>query len=488
MLTPQQVRALKEKLLYIDNKQRKVVPFRHNTVQKLYNQRKGLRNIILKARQMGLSADELASMFVEAITIPNTTCVVVSHETLATKRLLDRIHFYYDSMEDPKPVLGSGSRTEMSFPELHSTIYIGTAGSMTFGRGDRIDHAHLSEIAFYEDGERIINAVEEAVPMDGIITMESSPNGEGNAFFEWWAKANEGRNSYKPLFFPWWLNPEYSMPAGHPLALEEDRGKLFFTEDELELIAKHNLTENQIRWRRYKIANKGALFFQEYPEDSVSCFITAGDPVFNSFELDRMASECYEGTFHPSGWQVWIPPEEVVGSPVLAADTSAGAPNGSFSAFVVLDDLWRVCATYQKRVEPQYFAQVVREAGEWYGNCLVVVERNFTGYTVLSHLQDYPNLYYQRDFVTGKTTTQRGWWTNEQTKEHMRTALRDKLAQLHVYDINLVRQARSYRFIKLKPVAQTFDDLVISLMIACAVKKVSGVARGFMGVTPGWNW
>ena len=70
----------------------------------------------------------------------------------------------------------------------------------------------------------------------------------------------------------------------------------------------------------------------------------------------------------------------------------------------------------------------------------------------------------------------------------MRTALRDKLAQLHVYDINLVRQARSYRFIKLKPVAQTFDDLVISLMIACAVKKVSGVARGFMGVTPGWNW
>ena len=54
-------------------------------------------------------------------------------------------------------------------------------------------------------------------------------------------RPNEGRNSYKPLFFPWWLNPEYSMPAGHPLALEEDRGRLFFTEDELELIAKHNL-------------------------------------------------------------------------------------------------------------------------------------------------------------------------------------------------------------------------------------------------------
>ena len=122
------------------------------------------------------------------------------------------------------------------------------------------------------------------------------------------------------------------------------------------------------------------MFFQEYPEDSVSCFITAGDPVFNSFELDRMASECYEGTLHPSGWQVWIPPEEVVGMPVLAADTSAGAPNGSFSAFVVLDDLWRVCATYQKRVEPQYFAQVVREAGEWYGNCLIVVEKLYRLY------------------------------------------------------------------------------------------------------------
>ena len=47
---------------------------------------------------------------------------------------------------------------------------------------------------------------------------------------------------------------------------------------------------------------------------------------------------------------------------------------------------------------------------------------------------------------------------------------------------------RDYRFIKFKPVAQTFDDLVIALMIACAVKKVEGVARGYQGAVPGWSW
>jgi len=173
---------------------------------------------------------------------------------------------------------------------------------------------------------------------------------------------------------------------------------------------------------------------------------------------------------------------------VIGADSSAGVPGGSYSAAVVLDDQWRVCATFQARLEPFAFAAILKEMGKWYNGAEIAVERNFTGYAVLGHMQDYGNIYYQRDFVSGKITTQRGWWTNSQTKEHMHTVLKDVLPRLKLWDINLVRQMRGYRYVKLKPVAQTFDDLVIALMIASVVKKVQGVARGYQGAVKDWSW
>jgi hypothetical protein len=139
--------------------------------------------------------------------------------------------------------------------------------------------------------------------------------------------------------------------------------------------------------------------------------------------------------------------------------------------------------------------------GKYYNNAMIAIERNFTGYAVLATLAGghnvddigkgkgiYGNIYRQHDFLTGKVTANLGWWTNDQTKEYMRTSLRDRLPQLHIWDANLVRQLRGYRYIKMKPTAQTFDDLAIALMIACAVKKSEGGARGYQGTIPGYSW
>ena len=500
--------TLIENLLYIDNKLGIVVPYRFNRVQRYFNEHKSNRNIVIKARQVGVSSSILADMYTDCITIPHTPCAVVSHETHATQRLLDRVQFFYDTMQSPKPVIGAESRSEKTFPDMHSSIYIGTAGARAFGRGDTIRKALLSEIAFYEDGERILNGVEDAVPLTGELTLETTPNGEGNIAYEVWAKAREGKSPFKPFFFPWWWSSDYVIPRGSEIALEGDVGELSFTGEEIELVERWHLTEDQIRWRRWKIGEKGGLFWQEYPEDEISCFITVGDPVFDQLILGHMAQECYEGEHHPQGWTFWIPPQKEdkergikeMGY-IIGADSSAGAPGGSYSAAVVLDDLWRVCATFQGRLEPHAFAGILKQMGTWYNNAELAIERNFTGYAVLTSLAGgtnlesvgvkpiYSNLYRQRDFLTGKVTPKLGWWTNEQTKNHMHTVLKDRLPQLKVWDANLVRQMRGYRYIKMKPVAQTFDDLVIALMIACSVRKVEGGAKGYQGNIPGWkNW
>lgn len=489
--------TLAGKLLYIVDKSGQVVPYHFNNVQRYFHANKSPRNIILKARQLGVSSSILADHFLTCVFIEHSNCAIVSHETRATQRLLDRVQFYYESMEEPKPIIGAESRSEKTFPEMHSTIYIGTSGARAFSRGDTISKALLSEVAFYEDGEKILSGIQDAVPIEGELTLESSPNGENNCFYDTWVKAREGKSPYKPFFFPWWLSKDYQIPRNpdNPdvlnLLLPQDRGDLTYTDDEQFLVDTHHLTEDQIRWRRFKIAEKGGLFFVEYPENDVDCFITTGDPVFDQALLTDLANACYDGERHPGGWTYWIPPIDKMHY-IIGADTSSGAPEGSYSAAVVLDSLWRVCATFQARLEPHTFAKLLKSLATWYNKAEIAVERNFTGYAVLEQLADYPNVTLQKDFITGKVTTQRGWWSNEQTRSMLMTITRESLPQLKMWDSNLVRQLRSFRYVKLKTKyreqAQTFDDLALALMIAVTVRKTSGVARGYLGSYNTWRW
>lgn len=359
--------------------------------------------------------------------------------------------------------------------------------SRAFGRGDTIRKALLSELAFYEDARSILNAVEDAVPMNGELTIESTPNGEDSVYYEEWVRAREGKSPYKPFFFPWWWTADYQIAIGNELALPEDRGELHYTGEELDLVERFKVTESQIRWRRWKIAEKQGLFYQEYPEDELTCFITIGDPVFDNMRLTNLAQGCYEGTKHEDGWTFWMPPEPKL-SYTVGVDTSAGAPGGSYSAFAVLNSRWEVCATFQGRVEPHILASILKKVGKFYNNAELAIERNFTGYAVIGHLTDYPNIYLQRDFTTGKITSTKGWWTNEQTKHYMMTAMKDHLDMIKIWDMNLIRQLRSYRYIKFLPTAQTFDDLAMATMIAVAVRKVVGVSKGYQGATVGWSW
>lgn len=485
--------ALIGNLLYIDNKQGVVVPFKFNRLQRYFHTHKGSRNVILKYRQGGCSSSVLADHFTDCITIPHTQCAVVSHEGRATQRLLDRVQFFYDGMDEPKPMLGAESRTEKTFPEMHSSIYIGTAGARAFGHGDTIKKALLSELALYEDAdaERILNGVEDAVPMEGELTIECTAQGEDNIFYEKWTKAREGKSSYKAFFFPWWWDDGYRIPRFNPLSLPQDREELIYTDEEQFLVDNHNLNEDQIRWRRWKIGEKGALFFSQYPENEVDCWLIFGNPVFDQDVLTDLANACYNGERHSGGWMYWLSPIEKMNY-IIGADTASGAPEGSYSAAVVLDSLWRVCATFQARLEPHLFAEVLLKMAKFYNTAEIAVERNFTGYAVLEQLKDYGNVTHQRDFTTGKITNQRGWWTNDQTRSLLMTVTKENLTQLKMWDSNLVRQLRGFRYIRLKSKyreeAQTHADLAMAFMIAVTIRKVAGVAHGYQGSYNSWSW
>lgn len=69
---------------------------------------------------------------------------------------------------------------------------------------------------------------------------------------------------------------------------------------------------------------------------------------------------------------------------------------------------------------------------------------------------------------------------------------KENLPKIKLWDSNLVRQLRSFRFVKLKTKyreqAQTFDDLALAFMIALTVRKSGAVAKGFQGSYNAWGW
>ena len=255
----------------------------------------------MKARQKGISKLIDADQFIDCIQ-KSTNAVVISHEQEATKRMFASVRYYYDNL-DVKPVLSIDSTREMTFPKRGSSYYIGTAGQKAFGRGDTIDRAHLSEAAFYFDLEKILAGISEAAEY-GQIDIESTPNGR-DMFYDMWQKAKEGKSAYTPIFIPWFIDNEYSADTmttkeknGLSVAVREmfdipyNEFILNYTDEEKILIgnvwAKYGILLNaeQIKWRRYKIWDKGLLFFQEYPEDDVTCFLQSGRSVFSNITVD----------------------------------------------------------------------------------------------------------------------------------------------------------------------------------------------------------
>jgi hypothetical protein len=340
-----------EGILKIRDKRAQLVKFKLNQAQKYYWERKTRRNIILKARQKGISKIIDADQLIDCVSKP-TKAVIISHEREATIRLFSSVKGFIDNM-DLKPAVSIDSKSEIKFPKRGSNYFIGTAGQKAFGRGDTVDRAHLSEAAFYDDLERILNGIAEATEF-GQIDIETTPNGRGE-FYDMWQKAKAGRSSYTPIFIPWFIDREYSsdnmteeekqgLSSGvqEMFAMSTEDFKASINDEEWEIIKKveretgTRLSIGQIKWRRYKIWDKGDMFFQEYPEDDVSCFLQSGRTVFSKITLQanrKIPMDNFAAWNEKSEVKDEIKKRRFYGG----VDCAEGTPTGDAHCFSVID-------------------------------------------------------------------------------------------------------------------------------------------------------
>lgn len=336
-----------------------VVPFVPNPAQAYYLSKAKKKNIIVKPRQKGLSKLLIAKASDKCLEKP-INAVLVSHEGEATRRLFKSAKLILENMIQPVAT-GEDNANRMTFAN-GSTYFVGTAGQKAFGRGDTLHYAHLSEASFYGNLDIILNGVEEALGDQGDLDIETTPNGR-DKIYKLYTEAKEGKNSYNPIFIPWYIDQEYTYDnltaeeienlsglAQEQAKLTEEEIIASITEEELALIIKAKevydceVTAGMIKWRRVKIADRGKYFYQEYPEDDVTCFITNTGSVFSEITLDHRLKVPFEDMSNygvadfrdPYEREDWL--LKVLQRTYYAGvDCAEGTPTGDNHSFAIYD-------------------------------------------------------------------------------------------------------------------------------------------------------
>jgi len=498
--------SLIESLITIENKARDTVPLILNPIQRDVILTETGRDVFVKPAQVGFSTIKIIDYLIDCLTIKGTVAVIISHEAFITQRLLRKAQAAYDALRERIPAIPEmyhKSSFEKTFPGMNSSFYIGSAQSYVFGRGETIHDLLIDEYAFWEQdaARRILTPAIQRVPLEGRIAIGSTANGEGNDFFEVYKEAKEGkklgRSIFTPHFYPWFAHPEYTMPYDSPFALPADRTpKLDLIAEERDLVRLHNLTHDQIRWRRYKIVEMnslrrsgelGLLFNQEYPEDDVSCFLAAGDMAYDPMQVNKLAEGCYPAPDSYMGMKVWHKPEEDARY-LIAVDPGLGKVSETVaSVWHFTDEKFTHCATWGGLYAPEATAMKLKEIGRYYNNAKIAPEANSHGLAVIALLKDYPNKYLRRDFISGRVGKEIGWLTTPRTKPYMITEVARNLDKVDLHDIDIVSQMRNIRQDGDRFVSVGADDYHDSFAIAMVTREGIQGTYGYMGSYQTWE-
>lgn len=496
-----------EEYIKIRDKNGKVIPLKlnepqmkyYNVIKELHEQRKPIRIIILKARQMGFSTETESIIFKNVVTNHNYNAGIVAHKEDSTANLFNMSKRMLEYLPDSiKPEQKKSNAKELVFNNdegtgLDSKMKCMTAGGKGIGRSDTFTALHLSELAFWEgDKQDILLGLLQAVPNipESMVIIESTANGF-DYFKKLWDKAVAGENDFYPLFVGWNELKEYKMTyTGFEL-----------TEDEIELQTVYNLTLEQLTWRRWCIKNNcgGDIdkFKQEYPICPDEAFLSTGqcyfdkDKVINrirkvvepikrgsflyKYENNQVSdirfNENIKGTI-----KIFEEPQEEV--PYVLAGDTAGEGSDNFTAQVINNITGKQVAVLKQQYSELEYAQQVYCLGLYYNTALIGIETNFSTYPN-EKLQewDYPNLYIREkaDTYVNRYNKSFGFKTTPVTRPLILGQLQEIVLEEidNINDIDTLREMLT--FIKNKvgrPEAEVgfHDDLVMALAIVYYIR------------------
>ena len=267
-----------------DEQDASVVPFVPNRSQRKFLSRLHHRNIILKARQLGFTTLIAIFWLDHALFNADQRCGIIAQDREAAEAIFrDKVKLAYDRLpEELKAAmpLSRDSASELLFAHNNSSIRVAT--SMRSGTIHRLHVSEFGKICakFPDKANEVVTGSLPAVPLDGIIIIESTAEGQEGEFYKITQRAQAQQEQGKDLtardyrfhFFPWHEEPSYQINDGEVVVTEKDHE--YF--DKIEADAGVTLTLGQRRWY---VATRDADFsgdpekmWQEYPSTAKEAF------------------------------------------------------------------------------------------------------------------------------------------------------------------------------------------------------------------------
>ena len=491
-----------QNFMKITDKNGKVVPFKLNKMQKDFIKNIDSYNIILKARQGGMSVCICALAIYYCITKPNTTCMMLSHNDESTRAIFNKLKNIYNSIPSfIKLDLIRNNRAELQLSN-GSIISCSTMGNTDKGRGNTCKLIHLSEFAFVKDevAKKQLLSLEQTLQANGNLIIETTANGL-NHFHKLYEKSKQKKNAYKSRFYNYidtscMFSDEYKKYAkifkninGHKFSIED------LTDEEMQLYKDYKdngMTLDILCWRRLKIQNSSLdQFNQEFPLTDEMAFVTSGNTVFcneritNILRVLQLKKDKYinknEIELKPDLLKLYSKSLFIYNIPkngekyYIGVDSSEGVGKDS-STVIVLNKDGQECAMFKSNtIKPFEFAKIVDKLGRYYNKAYLVVEKASGGHAVIERLRydyKYMNMAKYKSYDEfNRVKWQIGFDTNAKTKSLIINDLEEMFArgQLQINSAEILEEMKVFEIKDNGSMGAKngyHDDLIMALALA----------------------
>ena len=260
-------------LYWIKNAEGKRQKFQLNWAQKLLWENLHDCNIILKARQLGITTFFCIYLLDKVLWADNLQVGIIAH-TLddASNFFQDKLKYAFDQLHPNIRKLFrlvGDSAKELAFRH-GSVIRVGTSL-----RSSTLQHLHISEFGKVcaknpERAKEIVTGSLNTVHAGQRIYIESTAEGKDGPFYEMCQRAQNNVPlsplDFKFFFFPWWKHAEYSQGVHYPLSSDLVD---YFSKLSLSGI---NLKDPQKWWYANKYAIQKEEMFREFPSTPEEAF------------------------------------------------------------------------------------------------------------------------------------------------------------------------------------------------------------------------
>lgn len=429
---------------------RGVIPFKTYDFQKeLLNDFHDHRfNIILKSRQLGISTIVAGYISWMMLFYKEKNVLVMATKQKTAIEIVDKVKDMIKSTPEWLRISEIEVDNKTNLELSNGSRIQGIPTSKDAGRGQALSLLVVDEAAHVDDMDELWTGLYPTISTGGRCIALSSPNGVGNWFHKTYIDSTENKNNFHGVSLPWFVHPD--------------------RDDEWFINETRNMDKRKVA--------------QEYECN----FNASGETVINPEDIMRCKKEILdpkERNYIDRNYHIWERFNND-GSYLISADVARG-DGKDFSVFHVLDvKKMEQVAEYQGKIDLDSFARLLYQVGLEYGNCMIVVENNNIGYSVLTKLVEmgYNNIFYtmkgndslDQAYAQYASNSVPGFSTTMKTRPLIIAKLEEFIRNkaLKINSSRLINELDTFIWNNGRPEAQKGynDDLTMSMAIACWIR------------------